>query len=118
MYELNTFYEKLGGYVIEINTDGIHGLVAAMQDQGASTCFVTNFLSNSANNLRDWRFPTKRELSLMYLKRLSIGGFRLKFYWSSTELTDHFAWAQNFDGGTQRYYTKTSALLVRAVRSF
>ena len=38
-YTINTFYAELGGYVIEINTDGTHGLVAAMQDQGTSNWY-------------------------------------------------------------------------------
>ena len=50
-YTINTFYAELGGYVIEINTDGTHGLVAAMQDQGTSNWYEANdLLSNAANH--------------------------------------------------------------------
>ena len=34
-YNVNTFYAELGGYVIQ--TDGTHGVVVAMQDQGVSS---------------------------------------------------------------------------------
>ena len=33
-YTVNTFYAELGGYVIEVNSDGTHGIVVAMQDNG------------------------------------------------------------------------------------
>ena len=38
-YSVNTFYAELGGYVIEVNSDGTHGLVVAMQDQGTSNWY-------------------------------------------------------------------------------
>ena len=38
IYNVNTFYAELGGYVMEISPNGKHGLVVAMQDQGTSIC--------------------------------------------------------------------------------
>lgn len=35
-YNVNTFYAELGGSVIQVNSDGKHGLVVAMQDQGVA----------------------------------------------------------------------------------
>ena len=43
-YSVNTFYAELGGYVIEVNSDGTHGLVVAMQDQGTSNWYEANDL--------------------------------------------------------------------------
>jgi hypothetical protein len=131
-YNVNTFYAELGGYVIEINTDGTHGLVVAMQDQGTSTWYEANdLLSNAANHdangamFKDWRLPTRRELNLMYTQRISIGGFDLSlnapgysYYWSSTEGSNLFAETHYFTNGVQTSSDKFSTSNVRAVRAF
>jgi len=122
-YILNTFYASLGGYVIEINADGTHGLVVAMQDQGFSSWYEANdLLSNAANHdvngakFKDWRLPTKRELNLMYVQRTNIGAAGL--CWSSTESNSSFAWTQNFFNGFQFNGYKFDSNVVRAVRAF
>ena len=122
-YTINTFYAELGGYVIEINTDGTHGLVAAMQDQGTSNWYEANdLLSLAANHdvngakFKDWRLPTKRELNLMYVQRTNIGA--TSYYWSSTEVDFNYAWGQFFSVGDQNYYGKDYTDFVRAVRAF
>ena len=124
-YTVNTFYAELGGYVIEINTDGTHGLVAAMQDQGISDWYNANdLLSNPFNHdangakFKDWRLPTKRELNLMYINRVGIGGFTFSYYSSSTEASVDLAWTQFFFNGFQDYLGKNFAITVRTVRAF
>ena len=84
-YNVNTFYAELGGYVIK--TDGTHGVVVAMQDQGAAPCcdanwsdakaIVNDASKHDANGAKfnDWRLPTIDELKLVYLLKKSIGGF-------------------------------------------
>jgi hypothetical protein len=128
-YTVNTFYAELGGYVIEINTDGTHGLVAAMYDQGFSTWFEANdLLSNPWNHgpdgkeFSDWRLPTKRELNLMYVvynngNAASLNPIR---YWSSTAYGNDDAWEQDFSNGAQNYGFGNKYLIynVRAVRAF
>ena len=49
-YYENTFNAELGGYVIEVNSDGTHGLVVAMQDQGTSNWNGANDLLSNASN--------------------------------------------------------------------
>ena len=49
-YSVNHFYAELGGYVIEVNSDGTHGLVVAMQDQGTSNWYEANDLLSNASN--------------------------------------------------------------------
>ena len=122
-YTINTFYAELGGYVIEINTDGTHGLVAAMQDQGTSKWYEANdLLSNAANHdvngakFKDWRLPTKRELNLMYVQRTNIGA--TGFHWSSTEYDNSRAWMQDFGNGDPTSLSRLYPYLVRAVRAF
>ncbi|WP_415372597.1 DUF1566 domain-containing protein [Patiriisocius sp. Uisw_047] len=126
-YTLNTLYPELGGYVIEINTDGTHGLVVAMQDQGISSWYEANDLLSDANNhdvngakFKDWRLPTKRELNLMYGVYIGGNGAVLNgnYYWSSTESDDITAWIQAFDDGDQFLTNKSFPGVVRAVRAF
>ena len=126
-YSVNTFYAELGGYVIEVNSDGTHGLVVAMQDQGTSKWYEANdLLSNASNHdtngakFKDWRLPTKRELNLMYVVYNNGNGASLNanYYWSSTENASSIAWRQNFDGGSQTSSSKSYTFSVRAVRAF
>ena len=125
-YSVDTWYEELGGYVIEVNSDGTHGLVVAMQDQGTSNWYEANDLLSNASNygidgakFKDWRLPTKRELNLMYAF-YSNGGARLNanYYWSSTEYDGNGAWGQDFVDGYQNGNNKNATVWVRAVRAF
>jgi hypothetical protein len=126
-YSVNTFYAELGGYVIEVNSDGTHGLVVAMQDQGTSKWYEANdLLSNASNHdtngakFKDWRLPTKRELNLMYVVYNNGNGASLNanYYWSSTEFDGNNAWTQYFSNGGQGNTIKYGTAYVRAVRAF
>jgi hypothetical protein len=126
-YTVNTFYAELGGYVIEVNADGTHGLVIAMKDQGTSYWYDANdLLSDSLNHdsdgakYKDWRLPTRRELNLMYLDYNNGNDSNLtpSFYWSSTRSTSINAWRQQFFNGSQGTSSKASTAIVRAVRAF
>ena len=61
-----------------------------------------------------WRLPTKEELNEIYE---SNNDFEERWYWSSTENNDSFAWSQYFDGGYQNRSYKVSSANVRAIRS-
>ena len=122
-YNVNTFYAELGGYVIK--TDGTHGVVVAMQDQGDSNWYNAEAMANDASKhdsngakFNDWRLPTKDELNLIYKQRRSIGGFIDTYYWSSTEVDNGGAWDQNFGDGSQGVNSKDYTDNVRAVRAF
>ena len=126
-YLNNTFYAELGGYVIEVNSDGTHGLVVAMQDQSYSNWYeADDLLSNAANHdtngakFKDWRLPTKRELNLMYGVYTNGNGASLNSYtyWSSTGTGSNYAWVHYFINGDQDDYYKINGRNVRAVRAF
>ena len=72
------------------------------------------------NGYSDWFLPSKEELKLMYtnLKTLGIGTFGITPYWSSSEMTDSFAWQVIFNGGISQGSGKNSFASVRAVRVF
>ena len=73
----------------------------------------------------DWYLPATWELTACYNsanivnKVLGVtNGFAAKYYWSSTEFSNFFAWSQNFSFGSQFYVNKSSNYSVRAVRTF
>ena len=127
-YQLNTFYSELGGYVIDINSNGTHGVVVAMQDQGFSNWFdSTNKINDPANHdsdgakFRDWRLPSKRELILIYQVYLNSNPLDLlsTTYWSSTEFNYLKAWCHVISSNSKYYDSKYGATFdIRAVRSF
>lgn len=81
-YKINTHYAELGGFVIKVNEDGTHGVVVAMQDQGAANWWNAKVAVNDTRSyyvngakFNDWRLPTKDELKLIFLQEESIGSF-------------------------------------------
>ena len=125
-YSVDTFYAELGGWVIDVNSDGTHGVVVAMQDQGTSDWFSANNIlgisqlhDTNGKKFKDWRLPTREELNKMYQVHISGNGVNLVgYYWSSTELDSSNAWRQRFDAGYQNNTTKGNTFFVRAVRAF
>jgi hypothetical protein len=126
-YTVNTLYPELGGYVIAVRDGGKHGLVVAMQDQGASNWYQANDLLSEASfhdvngaKFMDWRLPTKRELNLMYGVYIGGNGANLNAnsYWSSTLSYGNDAWSQEIDGPFQEKTSRDWTSNVRAVRAF
>ena len=115
-----------GGYIFWVSADGKHGLVAETEDQSiASNWYNTqDIISDPSNHsadgddFRDWRMPTKYELSEMYLQKDAIGGFNAGDYWSSTENINENAWKQWFFDGDQVGSSQSNLNKVRAVRTF
>ena len=66
----------------------------------------------------DWYLPSKDELHLMYINRLSLAELELtgSYYWSSTQGNATNAWCENMSNGNQLSNYKTTAYLVRPVR--
>ena len=126
VYQLNTYYPELGGYVIEVNNDGTHGLVVAAQEQGTSNWFEANDLMSDALNhnadgaqFKDWRLPTRRECNLVYTVFDAIGlNTGATLLWSSTQSGTDTAWGWNYDSGSQTQINKNTVVGVRSVRAF
>lgn len=85
-------------------------------------------ISENSYTYGDWYLPSKEELNLMYLSRVTIdatamanGGstFTTNYYWSSTEDGDYRAFAQNFSTGIQHTDNKVNYThTVRSIRAF
>ena len=119
----------LGGYIIYVTDDGLHGLVAATQNQSFFNIRLNDAFSvvnKRANhnavgaNFTDWRLPTKDELNMMYGQRDEIGGLGGSYYWSSSPVGVNDAWRQDFYNGNQKYGSNYGSKRgqVRAVRAF
>ena len=101
---------------------------AAMQDQGRKNWYDADyFVNDSANHdvngaeFKDWRFPTKREFSIVnhnYNNEGNGGLLDVGYYWLSTQYDSNSAWFLDFNNGNQAYNYKYYANYVRAVRSF
>ena len=119
-----------GGIVFYVNSTGTHGLIAATQDQSASSnwfdaqdnCSKPENYTAAGKEYSDWRLPTNSELLLVYYQSDLIGGFTTGeiFYWSSTEVNVNMARGINIKSYGTPYSTndKTLLLHVRAVRAF
>ena len=89
----------------------------------ANNCSDANIAASFCDNLvlngyDDWFLPSKDELNLMYINRVTIG-FSDEARWSSSQNDDNTAWAQKFDAsGEQITLSKNSILGARAVRAF
>lgn len=96
-------YPELGGYVVWVSTDGKHGLVVETSGQGLSNWYgAQNLISRPAlhttngKKFRDWRLPTRWEMTEIYAQSAAIGGFYNTYYWTSTESDSTNAYAHNF----------------------
>jgi len=96
----------------EFNTERI------IANQGAGAYAAQICANYQGGNYGDWYLPSKHELNLLYLQKVTFGGFITNYYWSSTEYDTSSAWLQNFTNGNQANYNKNITNGVRAVRAF
>lgn len=66
----------------------------------------------------DWYLPSQDELNILFLNRVTIGGFAPTPYWSSTESISNYAWHECFSNGYQSNTNMSNIYHVRAVRAF
>ena len=65
-----------------------------------------------------WRLPSKEELSEIYGKKDSIGGFESDVYWTSSDADTFNAAVVNFSDGTGGRFSKIYNGRTRAVRNY
>jgi len=92
-------------------------IVTECSSSSSAAAICSNLTLNGYN---DWFLPSKDELKLIF-NNLKLGGistFRNTAYWSSTEMTNSFAWQVIFTDGNSQGGGKNSSCAVRAVRAF
>ena len=70
------------------------------------------------NNYSDWFLPSKDAIAELYSARASVGTFQSDYYWSSTENTNNWAYAQDFDEGYLDPMNKSESVYLRCTRSY
>lgn len=76
-------------------------------------------LNYTSGVYNDWYLPSYSELNLLYLNKLTIGGFTSTNYWTSSQYNSTSAWSINFSNGSFSYTTnKSTTIYVRAIRKF
>lgn len=101
----------------------------------ANTIAINNQTTNSAASLclnystpntsvGDWYLPAVDELSKLYHSRYEVStaantdNFGFDFYWTSTEVSNNFAWYYNLGIGYGNNLNKNKSYMVRAIRKF
>jgi hypothetical protein len=109
-----------GGLIAFIDKTGMHGLIAAEKDLGYLTHDNAAKKSSkfTGGNNHDWRLPSKEELIALYQARKQLSIDAHGSYWSATADKDNFFWAFNMSDGKSVSFNKSTALFVRAVRTF
>ena len=107
-----------GGIIVKLPEAGKPGLIVAEND--LKGLFNWKDANQKCKDLGDgWRLPDKSELAFLYANSPTIGNFKGKDYWSSTETTqykaNHFVFSQN---GYMGNNTKSALYSVRAVREY
>jgi hypothetical protein len=99
-------------------TDGEANTLKIISNQGigsyaAQVCSDLNYFG-----FDDWYLPARDEIIAMFLNKDAIGGFELKYYWSSSEVVGYngYAVSQYFSGGFISYDDKADKHKVRCVR--
>lgn len=109
------FYIAPGANGTAIGTGGQNSIVVAINCMGLAANAAESYV---LNGISGWFLPSKDELNKLYLNRGVVGGFANAYYWSSSQISDFWAWMQFFENGEQKDYSKNQSLRVRAVRDF
>lgn len=121
---------KPRGVVSQIKNGGIvvyeengHGLVLSIVDFGNMNWIDSKNTCDELilNSYDDWYLPSQDELKKLQInfRQFGIGGFTDNYYWSSTDVSNDYAWRQDFENSKSNgYYFKSGKYFVRAVRTF
>ena len=123
--ERSSFYgvEHDSGIIFWLHPDnGGTGFAAALADEGLMNWYDGKSACSAkmTGGHMDWELPRLSELDLAYknLHSALLGSFSDANYWSSTEVSDDFAWGQGFFDGLQNVDSKGFDNFVRCVRAF
>jgi hypothetical protein len=114
-----------GGIIFYADSTREHGLIAAEKDfpetynwyNAIVACRDYSVIVDGVT-YDDWFLPSKDTLSLLYVSRLTVGGFRNGYYWSSSEGNIDSALYLLFKTGWLSFAKKQDWFYVRAVRVF
>ncbi|TAL41208.1 MAG: DUF1566 domain-containing protein, partial [Methylovulum sp.] len=126
----NGSYTNTGAKATAVGTGQANTTAIVVSSQGADSYAAKLCDDLVIGKYSDWYLPSKDELNLMYnnigqgatTPLTNIGKFASYYYWSSSEDTGingwGNAWGQDFDHGSQVYFSVNNTVFVRAIRSF
>jgi hypothetical protein len=96
------------------------GMANTTTADGTCTSGAIQIAADYANNGKsDWHLPSMDELRELHKHRMTVGGFGVKIYWSSSEYQTSNPWAIWFPSGHESSVNrKSNQLMVRLVRAF
>ena len=99
------------------NTQVILNALKGSSDIRNASKLIFEIIPNSSN---EWFLPSKDELNLMYVNlwKENLGNFKNGEYWSSSQLSENWAWCQSFKDGKQIANQKNGRCYVRPIRAF
>ena len=99
------------------NTQAILNALKGSNDVRNASKLIFEIIPNFSN---EWFLPSKDELNLMYinLRTKNLGNFKNGEYWSSSQLSENWAWCQSFKYGEQIANQKNGRCYVRPIRAF
>jgi hypothetical protein len=104
--------------------DGYSNTIAINDQTSSSAAGICLTYSTPGTSAGDWYLPAIDEISKIYHvkyeinKALNINSFSEAYYWSSTELSNNFAWYYHMEIGYSNNSNKNSSYGVRAIRAF
>jgi hypothetical protein len=72
----------------------------------------------SGGSKTDWYLPSKDELTELWTRKITVGGFENTNYWSSSEFNASNGWRRAFQGSSQSGGGKSNAFYYRPIRAF
>lgn len=103
---------SIGSGLINTNTVNLkQGLTQSSYATGIARAY-------NGGGYSDWFLPSKEELNIMFLNKTSVVSCVDNLYWSSSEFSSNFAWAQDFGTGFQLTENKELSLCVCPIRYF
>jgi hypothetical protein len=106
-----------GPYGKDVATDAHDGMANTVAMTGAGSQLAADILALDIAGHTDWYLPSASDLHLAYAN-LADHFDRADYYWSSTQYSPYYAWAQDFEGGYSSLYGKHGEFRAVAVRRF
>lgn len=115
----NAFVNGVSALPADIGTGIVNTDAIIAQNNGAQSA-AKLCRDYRGGGYSDWFLPSYEELNLMYLNlhKQTLGGFKLSYYWSSTESSSTYVINLSFIDGLNMAISKGSAYYIRAARRF
>jgi hypothetical protein len=107
-----------GAYDVAIGTGYKNTLAIAAQTGNDGTSAAVRARAYTSGSMTDWYLPSKAELTELWGRKDTVGGFFPTNYWSSTELNSSNGYRRAFQGASEGGSGKNNALYFRPIRAF